>query len=90
MVDIALLSSYSAKQKKELITKYKDYGVKGAGDLKKALPLLSQPDVADEAKYGFARGGQAVVFVEHVRAYYDVLLRLENPYYGARLRVATP
>ncbi len=40
MVDIALLSSYSAKQKKELVTKYKDYGIKGAGDLKKALPGL--------------------------------------------------
>src|SRR5207302_11284782 len=40
MVDIALLSSYSAKQKKELVAKYKDYGVKGAGDLKKALPVL--------------------------------------------------
>ena len=40
MVDIALLSSYSAKQKKELVGKYKDYGVKGAGDLKKALPVL--------------------------------------------------
>jgi pyruvate,orthophosphate dikinase len=40
MVDIALLSSYSAQQKKELVTKYKDYGVKGAGDLKKALPAL--------------------------------------------------
>ena len=40
MVDIALLSSYSAKQKKELVTKYKDYGVKGIGDLKKALPPL--------------------------------------------------
>src|SRR3974390_1283377 len=40
MVDIALLSSYGAKQKKELVTKYKDYGVKGVGDLKKALPAL--------------------------------------------------
>jgi pyruvate,orthophosphate dikinase len=40
MVDIALLSSYSAKQKKELVAKYKDYGVKGVGDLKKALPPL--------------------------------------------------
>src|ERR1700758_1666722 len=40
MVDIALLSRYSAKQKKELVTKYKDYGIKGAGDLKKALPAL--------------------------------------------------
>ncbi|MGC2451151.1 MAG: pyruvate, phosphate dikinase, partial [Candidatus Sulfotelmatobacter sp.] len=40
MVDIALLSRYSAKQKKELVAKYKDYGVKGIGDLKKALPPL--------------------------------------------------
>ncbi len=40
MVDIALLSRYSAKQKKELVSKYKDYGVKGVGDLKKALPPL--------------------------------------------------
>ena len=40
MVDIALLSSYSAKQKKELVAKYKDYGVQGVGDLKKALPPL--------------------------------------------------
>jgi pyruvate,orthophosphate dikinase len=40
MVDIALLSSYSAKQKKELVAKYKDYGIKGIGDLKKALPPL--------------------------------------------------
>jgi pyruvate,orthophosphate dikinase len=40
MVDIALLSSYSAKQKKELVNKYKDYGIKGVGDLKKGLPPL--------------------------------------------------
>ncbi len=40
MVDISLLSSYSAKQKKELVAKYKDYGIKGVGDLKGALPKL--------------------------------------------------
>jgi pyruvate, orthophosphate dikinase len=40
MVDIALLPRYGAKQKKELVSKYKDYGVKGVGDLKKALPRL--------------------------------------------------
>jgi len=57
-------------------------------DVKKTLPLLAQPDTADGTKYGFARGGQAVVFVETVRAYYDVLLRLQAPYYGVRLKVA--
>jgi len=40
MVDIAMLPRYSAKQKKELVSRYKDYGIKGAGDLKKALPAL--------------------------------------------------
>jgi len=40
MVDISLLPSYSAKQKNELVAKYKDSGVKGAGDLKKILPGL--------------------------------------------------
>jgi pyruvate,orthophosphate dikinase len=40
MVDIALLARYSAKQKKELVVKYKDYGIGGIGDLKSALPAL--------------------------------------------------
>ncbi|SPF40468.1 Pyruvate, phosphate dikinase [Candidatus Sulfotelmatobacter kueseliae] len=40
MVDIALLSRYSAKQKKELVKKYKDYRVEAVGDLKKVLPGL--------------------------------------------------
>ena len=57
-------------------------------DLKKTLPLLAQADAADGTKYGFARGGGTVVFVETVRAYYDVLLRLREPYYGVRLKVA--
>ncbi|HEY6339820.1 MAG TPA: pyruvate, phosphate dikinase [Candidatus Sulfotelmatobacter sp.] len=40
MVDIATLPHTGAKQKKEMVAKYKDYGVKGAGDLKKVLPAL--------------------------------------------------
>lgn len=59
-------------------------------DVKKTLPLLAQPDTADFTRYGYARGGQAVVFVETVRVYYDVLLRLEKPYYGAQLRAGGP
>src|SRR5438874_532177 len=55
-------------------------------DLKKTLPLLAQPDLADDTKHGVARGGQAVVFVETVRAYYDVLMRFEKPYYGVQLK----
>lgn len=43
-------------------------------DVKKALPLLALPEYADQAKNGYARGGMPVVFVDRVRAYYDVLL----------------
>jgi pyruvate,orthophosphate dikinase len=40
MVDIAGLNSATAKQKKNLVEEYVDYGAKGAGDLKKLLPQL--------------------------------------------------
>jgi len=40
MVDIATLSSANPKQKKTLVDEYRDYGAKGAGDLKKLLPQL--------------------------------------------------
>jgi pyruvate,orthophosphate dikinase len=40
MVDIATLSSATNARKKELVRNYRDYGVKGAGDLKKVLPGL--------------------------------------------------
>jgi membrane-bound lytic murein transglycosylase F len=49
-------------------------------DLKKVLPLLAKPEFARAARRGFARGGQAVVFVENVRAYYDILAHLEEPH----------
>ncbi|HEY8671976.1 MAG TPA: pyruvate, phosphate dikinase, partial [Terriglobales bacterium] len=40
MVNIATLASMNAAQKKSLVTKYRDYGVTAAGDLKKILPPL--------------------------------------------------
>ena len=40
MVDIASLPSVKAKQKKELVEEYREYGVKGASDLKKVLSAL--------------------------------------------------
>src|SRR6202021_85482 len=38
MVDIATLASTDSKHKKALVEEYSEYGVKGAGDLKKILP----------------------------------------------------
>ncbi len=40
MVDIATMPRATAKQKKELAEEYREYGAKGAGDLKKVLPAL--------------------------------------------------
>jgi pyruvate, orthophosphate dikinase len=40
MVDIASLPSASAKQKKALVEEYREYGAKGAGDLKTILARL--------------------------------------------------
>jgi membrane-bound lytic murein transglycosylase F len=55
-------------------------------DVKKTLPLLAEPEYYENAKYGYARGGMPVAFVDRVRAYYDILLRTE-PAYNPRLRL---
>jgi membrane-bound lytic murein transglycosylase F len=54
-------------------------------DVKKTLPLLTLPEYYEDAKFGYARGGMPVAFVDRVRAYYDILLRQE-PLYQPRLR----
>ena len=58
-------------------------------DLKKTLPLLALPEYYAYAKNGYARGGMPVVFVDRVRAYYDILLAREAGYVP-RLRVSVP
>jgi membrane-bound lytic murein transglycosylase F len=45
-------------------------------DVQKVMPQLSQRNIAATTKHGFARGGEAVVFVETVRLYHDILKRL--------------
>jgi membrane-bound lytic murein transglycosylase F len=54
-------------------------------DVKKTLPLLAHPEYYESAKFGYARGGMPVAFVDRVRAYYDILLRTE-PLFRPRLR----
>jgi membrane-bound lytic murein transglycosylase F len=46
-------------------------------DVKRVMPLLSRPSVYKNAKRGKARGGEAVILVETVRLYHDMLKRLE-------------
>ncbi len=52
----------------------------------KALPLLTLPEFYEDAKFGYARGGMPVAFVERVRAYYDILLA-HQPSLRPRLRM---
>lgn len=46
-------------------------------DVKRVMPLLSRPSVYKKTKHGYARGGEAVILVETVRLYHDMLKRLE-------------
>ncbi|MEO8848811.1 MAG: transglycosylase SLT domain-containing protein, partial [Casimicrobiaceae bacterium] len=57
-------------------------------DVRKALPLLAEPEYFGRAKLGYARGGMPVAFVQRVRAYYDILARSLAPH-SPRLRSLT-
>ncbi|HEU0233866.1 MAG TPA: membrane-bound lytic murein transglycosylase MltF [Gallionella sp.] len=45
-------------------------------DVKKWMPLLNQPGYYETLKHGYARGGEAVILVESIRSYHDMLKRL--------------
>lgn len=47
--------------------------------VKRALPLLALPEYYEDAKFGYARGGMPVAFVDRVRAYYAILLAQQTP-----------
>ncbi len=40
------------------------------------MPLLNRPGYYNTLKHGYARGGEAVILVENIRSYYDMLKRL--------------
>ena len=45
-------------------------------DVKRSLPLLSQPRWYSQTRYGFARGKEPVRYVENIRSYYALLVWL--------------
>ena len=49
-------------------------------EMKKILPLLAQPQYYNRLKSGKGRGGEAVIMVENIRVYADILKRYERPY----------
>ncbi|NJD35161.1 MAG: membrane-bound lytic murein transglycosylase MltF [Betaproteobacteria bacterium] len=46
-------------------------------DMKQVLPQLARPEIYSRLKSGAARGGEAVIMVENIRNYYDILSRFE-------------
>ena len=40
--------------------------------------MLSDPKYFQKAKYGFCRGDEPVRFVNRVRVYYDVLVKMDE------------
>lgn len=53
-------------------------------EMKKVLPLLSQPEYYSRLKSGAGRGGEAVIMTENVRTYFDLLRRFEKPTFEAQ------
>jgi membrane-bound lytic murein transglycosylase F len=49
-------------------------------DMKRILPKLAQPKYSQQLKTSRARGGEAVILVENIRSYYDILLRNAPPF----------
>lgn len=49
-------------------------------EMKRILPLLAQPKYYEKLKAGRARGGEAVILVENIRSYYDILSRHESAF----------
>jgi membrane-bound lytic murein transglycosylase F len=47
-------------------------------DVKKVLPLLQQSKYYKQTRYGYARGSEAVHYVDSIRRYYDTLVWIDN------------
>ncbi len=44
-------------------------------DVRRHLPLLSRKKYYETVRYGYARGGEAVAYVENIRTFFDLLSR---------------
>jgi membrane-bound lytic murein transglycosylase F len=47
-------------------------------DLKEVLPLLHKRKYYKQTRYGYARGNEAVHYVDNIRRYYDTLVWVDN------------
>jgi len=68
---------YSHLEDARILTKRAGLNPDSWSDVKKWMPLLSNPKYYKTLKHGYARGGEAVILVESIRSYFDMLKRLE-------------
>ncbi len=68
---------YSHLEDARILTKRAGMNPDSWSDVKKWMPLLNRPKYYKTLKHGYARGGEAVILVESIRSYYDMLKRLE-------------
>ncbi|WP_376717562.1 membrane-bound lytic murein transglycosylase MltF [Halomonas garicola] len=47
-------------------------------DVREALPLLQQRQWYEKTRYGYARGGEPVIYVRNIRRYYEMLKYVER------------
>nr|MBL8410713.1 membrane-bound lytic murein transglycosylase MltF [Dechloromonas sp.] len=59
-------------------------------EMKRVLPVLAKPQYYERLKSGRARGGEAVILVENIRSYYDILSRHEAPLQSMNLQSEKP
>ena len=48
-------------------------------DVKETIPLLSRKEWYEQTRYGYARGNEALRYVENIRSYYDILVWRTDP-----------
>ena len=68
---------YSHLEDARILTERAGLNPDSWSDVKKWMPLLNRPNYYNTVKHGYARGGEAVILVENIRSYYDMLKRLE-------------
>lgn len=59
-------------------------------EMKKVLPLMARPEYYNRLKSGRARGGEAVIMVENIRVFYDILSRTLPAYEPPADKVRKP
>lgn len=59
-------------------------------DIKKWMPKLNQQEIYETVKHGYARGGEAVVLVENIRNYHEMLKRLEPEQTSFSFKLSKP